>query len=60
MLLGLQSNALKFTQGGEVHIRVKIEGEYLSIAVEDTGVGISKSNQEKLFKLFGFLEETKK
>ena len=60
MLLGLQSNALKFTQGGEVHIRVRIENGYLQIAVDDTGVGISKENQEKLFKLFGFLEETSK
>jgi K+-sensing histidine kinase KdpD len=26
--------------------------------VKDSGVGISKANQEKLFKLFGFLDET--
>ena len=58
VLLGLQSNALKFTQGGEVHIKVKIEDDFLEIAIEDTGVGISKENQDKLFKLFGFLEET--
>ena len=29
VLLGLQSNALKFTQGGEVHIKVCIEAEFL-------------------------------
>ena len=44
MLLGLQSNALKFTQGGEVHIKVRIENEFLEIAIKDTGVGISKEN----------------
>ena len=60
VLLGLQSNALKFTQGGVVHIKVRIDDDYLQIAIEDTGVGISKDNQEKLFKLFGFLEETSK
>lgn len=60
VLLGLQSNALKFTEGGEVHIMVSIEGEFLQIAISDTGVGISKENLEKLFKLFGFLEETQK
>ena len=58
VLLGLQSNALKFTQGGEVHIKIRIEGEFLQIAIQDTGVGISKENQEKLFKFFGFLQET--
>lgn len=58
VLLGLQSNALKFTQNGSVHIKVRIDGDYLQIAVQDSGVGISEENQSKLFKMFGFLEET--
>ena len=44
VLLGLQSNALKFTEGGDVHIKVKIEEEFLHIAIQDTGVGISEEN----------------
>ena len=44
VLLGLQSNALKFTQKGEVHIKVKIQNGYLQIAVQDSGVGISEQN----------------
>jgi signal transduction histidine kinase len=44
--------------GGEVHIKVKIQEEFLCISIQDTGVGISEQNQDKLFKLFGFLEET--
>ena len=28
--------------------------------MRDTGVGISEENQKKLFKMFGFLEETQK
>ena len=44
MLLGLQSNALKFTEGGDVHIKVKIVEEFLHIAIQDTGVGISEEN----------------
>jgi two-component system sensor histidine kinase/response regulator len=55
----LQSNALKFTQGGEVEIIVQIIDKFLQISVRDTGVGISKENQEKLFKFFGFIKETK-
>lgn len=35
------------------------EQEYLEIQVQDTGIGIKKDDQEKLFKLFGFLQTTK-
>ena len=62
VLLGLQSNALKFTVKGQVTIIVRIIedknsfGEKLvEISVKDTGVGISKENQKKLFRLFGFI-----
>ena len=34
--------------------------KFLKISVIDSGMGISKENQEKLFKLFGFLNETEK
>ena len=48
VLLCLQSNALKFTEGGQVHIMVEIINEkdmfYLQISVNDTGIGISKDN----------------
>jgi signal transduction histidine kinase len=58
-LLGLQSNALKFTEKGKVHIKVEIIKEYLAISVIDTGIGIPKKDQDKLFKLFGFLQDDK-
>jgi two-component system sensor histidine kinase/response regulator len=32
---------------------------FLRIDVEDTGVGIKDQDKSKLFKLFGFLDETK-
>ena len=31
----------------------------LEVQVIDNGIGIKKENQEKLFKMFGFLEDTK-
>jgi signal transduction histidine kinase len=31
----------------------------IEISVEDTGTGIKAEDKNKLFKLFGFLEETK-
>lgn len=56
MLLGLQSNALKFTQSGKVHINVQITTKNeLKIDVIDSGIGIPEEDQGKLFKLFGFV-----
>jgi len=44
VLLGLQSNALKFTDKGKVEVRVSIEkkgrAKYLLLEVIDTGQGI--------------------
>ena len=62
VLLGLQANALKFTQKGRVQTDIEIlteaDGEkYLKISVIDTGIGIPKVNHEKLFKLFGFVQD---
>lgn len=31
----------------------------IEVSVKDTGVGIKKIDQKKLFKLFGFLDSTK-
>ena len=62
VLLCLQSNALKFTKDGEVEIIVDVEERglenYLKVEVRDTGIGISKENQGKLFKMFGFLSDS--
>ena len=64
VLLGLQSNALKFTERGFVKIIVErnfqSEKEFLKITVEDSGIGIEIEDQDKLFKLFGFLQDNKK
>ena len=44
------ANALKFTERGEVRVTsVLIDQETLSIAVVDTGIGISEDDQRQLF-----------
>ena len=62
VLLNLQSNALKFTRVGSVTISVEMvqqqEAKYLRLSVTDTGVGIPYEDQDKLFKLFGFVQST--
>lgn len=57
MLLGLQSNALKFTEAGSVTLRVSCEDMLFKFEVIDTGIGIPEEDQDKLFKLFGFLKD---
>jgi signal transduction histidine kinase len=56
--LNLLSNALKFTEYGWINIRATIDDEFLEISVKDTGIGISEENKKKLFRLFGFINET--
>ena len=52
VLLNLVGNAIKFTDAGEVAIKVAPANGSLSVAVHDTGPGIDPTNQEKLFEEF--------
>ncbi|MBX9692309.1 MAG: PAS domain-containing sensor histidine kinase [Cyanobacteria bacterium] len=49
----LLDNALKFTKpGGEIEVRMDQSGETTTIAVRDTGKGISDEDKPKLFQRF--------
>jgi signal transduction histidine kinase len=48
----LVSNALKFTRDGEVGVRVTREGSALRIEVRDSGPGISRAAQARIFEMF--------
>jgi signal transduction histidine kinase len=53
ILFRLLDNALKFTSsGGEITIEAKEAREAIEISVSDTGVGIAKDEQERIFERF--------
>lgn len=57
ILLNLSTNAIKFTEHGEVYISVRNTGVQnshvtLEFSVHDTGIGISQDKIEKLFTAF--------
>jgi PAS domain S-box-containing protein len=58
VLMNLITNAIKFTpNGGEIRVSVKCEGSVegrrqLQFSVEDTGIGISRERQSKIFEAF--------
>lgn len=51
------SNALKFTERGEVRVSAKqIEGNQVVFCVADTGIGIAPEHQERIFEEFAQIE----
>lgn len=52
LLQNFVTNAIKYTHEGSVTIKVKKTKGNLNIAVKDTGIGISKSDQKRIFDKF--------
>ncbi len=50
--LNLLSNAAKFTENGEVGLRVRSDGDTFVIEVKDTGIGMNPEQIERLFEAF--------
>ncbi len=58
--INLIGNAIKFTQKGSISVTVLyyIQENQLSVSIADTGIGISKENQGKLFQTFKQLDDS--
>ncbi|MEO8809007.1 MAG: response regulator [Rhodanobacter sp.] len=60
ILFNLLANASKFTENGNIYLRVRRESagsrDWLVFAVQDTGIGITLEQQEKLFEPFAQAE----
>jgi signal transduction histidine kinase/CheY-like chemotaxis protein len=57
ILINIVSNALKFTNNGEVNInanliKIKNKAHYIEFNIQDNGVGIAIDDQEKIFEKF--------
>ncbi|ENN8444478.1 aerobic respiration two-component sensor histidine kinase ArcB [Escherichia coli] len=53
ILWNLISNAVKFTQQGQVTVRVRYdEGDMLHFEVEDSGIGIQQDELDKIFAMY--------
>jgi len=57
VITNLLGNAIKFTHGGHVRVRVELDASSASgigahVAVEDTGIGIPNAQQARVFEAF--------
>lgn len=52
ILHNLVGNAIKFTEKGSVEITAEQEDEQIKVWVKDTGIGISRENQNAIFQEF--------
>lgn len=57
LLINLLINATKFTPAGTITLELKQEGEMAMFSVSDTGCGIPRENQDKIFNRFEKLNE---
>ncbi len=63
ILFNLISNANKFTNGGQIFVNGKIEhhnrNEFLTIDIQDTGIGIHPENIPNLFNDFSQIDQSR-
>jgi len=50
ILRNFVSNALKFTESGEINVRARYEGGKIFISVQDSGIGIPPENHQLIFE----------
>jgi len=52
VLLNLVSNAAKFTDQGFIRLEARVDGDFVTISVSDTGIGIPPDKLPRIFEAF--------
>jgi signal transduction histidine kinase len=61
VLLNLITNAIKFTpENGQITLQVERLATHMAFHIKDTGIGISKDDQQKIFSPFVQLQENQR
>jgi DNA-binding response OmpR family regulator len=58
VVINLISNAVKFTDAGDIRCAVKREGSQLVVSISDSGIGIAPADQPKVFEKFKQVGDT--
>ena len=53
----LISNAIKFTDAGEIHLQCQLEGHHVCVYVNDTGIGIAAEQLDRIYDRFTQVDE---
>jgi PAS domain S-box-containing protein len=59
IITNLLNNAAKYTpQGGDIRVRLAVDGDWLVLSIEDNGIGMPADLQPHVFELFTQAERT--